>query len=207
MEWQGLKDGRSKREIQEELDFRQMERANDTELGESVIVDYFLGCVLAPQDLMNFIGWFYSAKELKRYTFKAWRKLGQVNVVGEYYKSLQKRKTKFFQKVRKRGDFARKTIKNAPKLKFLQRCDFCSFSCIFHSFPDFPKVFRRFRLLRESRESLEKPDENRAFHSIGNFLGTSQNPLRLKGGRIFSYNVFFVFLHTSQKIHNEIIDV
>ena len=116
-------------------------------------------------------------------------------------------KTKIFQKVRKRGDFARKTIKNAPKLKFLQRCDFCSFSCIFHSFPDFPKVFRRFRLLRENRKTLEKPDENQDFHSIGNFLGTSQNPLRLKNGRIFSYNVFFVFLHTSQTIHNGIIDV
>ena len=103
--------------------------------------------------------------------------------------------------MRKRGDFAQKTIKNAPKLKFLQRCDFCSFSCIFHSFPDFPKVFRRFRLLREKRESLEKPDENRALYSIGNFLGTSQNPLRLKNGRIFSYNGDFVFLHTSQKNH------
>ena len=43
MEWQRLKDGRSKREIKEELAFRQMERANDTELGESVLVDYFLG--------------------------------------------------------------------------------------------------------------------------------------------------------------------
>lgn len=80
MEWQRLKDERSKREIKEELDFRQMERANDTELGESVLVDYFLGYVLESQDLMNFIGWFYSAKELKRYTFKAWRKLGKVNV-------------------------------------------------------------------------------------------------------------------------------
>lgn len=80
MEWQRLKDGRSKREIKEELDFRQMERANDTELGESVLVDYFLGAILEEQDLINFIGWFYSAKELKRYTFKAWRKLGKVNV-------------------------------------------------------------------------------------------------------------------------------
>ena len=68
------------REIKEELDFRQMERANDTELGESVLVDYFLGSILEEQDLINFIGWFYSAKELKRYTFKAWRKLGKVNV-------------------------------------------------------------------------------------------------------------------------------
>ena len=80
MEWQRLKDGRSKREIKEELDFRQMERANDTELWESVLVDYFLGSILEEQDLINFIGWFYSAKELKRYTFKAWRKLGKVNV-------------------------------------------------------------------------------------------------------------------------------
>ncbi len=80
MEWQRLKDGRGKREIKEELDFRQMERANDTELGESVLVDYFLGSILEEQDLINFIGWFYSAKELKRYTFKAWRKLGKVNV-------------------------------------------------------------------------------------------------------------------------------
>ena len=80
MEWQRLKDGRSKREIKEELDFRQMERANDTELGEGLLVDYFLGSILEEQDLINFIGWFYSAKELKRYTFKAWRKLGKVNV-------------------------------------------------------------------------------------------------------------------------------
>ena len=80
IEWQRLKEGRSKSAIQEELDFHQMERANDTELGESIIVDYFLGCVLEPQDLMNFIGWFYSAKELKRYTFKAWRKLAEIDV-------------------------------------------------------------------------------------------------------------------------------
>ena len=66
MEWQRLKDGRGKREIKEELDFRQMERANDTELGESVLVDYFLGYILEEQNLINFIGWFYNAKELKR---------------------------------------------------------------------------------------------------------------------------------------------
>ena len=71
MEWQRLKDRRTKREIKEELDFRQMERANDTELGGSVLVDYFLGSILEEQDLINFIGWFYSAKELKRFTFKA----------------------------------------------------------------------------------------------------------------------------------------
>ena len=71
MEWQRLKDRRTKREIKEELDFRQMERANDTELGEGLLVDYFLGSILEEQDLINFIGWFYSAKELKRFTFKA----------------------------------------------------------------------------------------------------------------------------------------
>ena len=79
IEWQRLKDGRSKSAIKEEFDFCQMEWGNDTEFGENVIIDYFLGCILEPQDLMNFIGWFYSAKELKRYTFKAWRKLSQID--------------------------------------------------------------------------------------------------------------------------------
>ena len=42
------------REIKEELDFRQMEWANDTELGESVLVDYFLGSILEEQDLIDY---------------------------------------------------------------------------------------------------------------------------------------------------------
>ena len=29
-------------------------------------MDYFLGSILEEQDLINFIGWFYSAKELKK---------------------------------------------------------------------------------------------------------------------------------------------